>query len=129
MSKTSNYIRNESGFILPFTVLTITIVLFSLTTLLFLYEQEMIMTANIKDQFVIESLFSLAQYEKITNLTEDEPLPEPLTFNFSQGTVHMRYQPMTTYFRIYYDIETTNGGFYSLYQIYPWDLKQEEVNE
>lgn len=119
----------KNGFIFPFTIITITIVLFALSTLTFLYEQEVRMTANIKEQFVIESLFSLGQPHAATELKINEPLPEDETFLFSQGAITLSYFPHHSYFRITYEIETTNGATYSLYEAYPWAEEIDQADE
>lgn len=129
MNKSYSGMSKNDGFFLPLTVVTITIVLFALMTLTSLYEQEIRMTSNLQDQFVIESLFTLARVHAKTELAKSESLPPHETFKFTQGNVTHSYYANNSHYRIIYEVETTKGAAYSLYETYPWAEENNSVEE
>lgn len=124
-----NYMNNERGFIFPFTLVTVTIIFLVLTTLVSRFEREIVMTNNLQNQFIIESLFSLATNHKETNLFKEETLPNRKTYDFPQGKVTISYTPFDEYFQIQFLIDTTNGKQYTIYQSHFWKESQDEIDE
>lgn len=112
--------NNQKGFVFPFTILTLTIVFVLLTTLITRFEREIIMTNNVQNQFIFESLFVLAVDKKETGFAKEDKLPPSKTYMFEQGQVTISYTPYPTEFRVQFKMATNDKKKYSIYQSYPW---------
>lgn len=112
--------NNDKGFIFPLTLITVTILFLVLTTLVLRYEKELIMTNNLQNQYLIESLFSLAVNKKEINFIKSTDLPPTKTYDFNQGQVTISYTAFHSQFGIQFLITLKDRTQYTIYQTYPW---------
>lgn len=115
--------------IFPFTIVVITIVMIALMSLTYRYEKESIMTYNLRNQFTIESLFSLVEVNLEIHFKKDEQLPDKETYEFPHGTITVSYVPKSSYFRIHYYMTTNNGSEHSINQSYHWIDEDKGIDE
>lgn len=129
MKRNYKYMIDQKGFIFPFTLITITIIFLVLMTLINRFEKEVAMTHNLQNQFVIESLFSLALSEKETTIRKDAIFPPSEVYHYPQGQVTISYTPFDTFLRSQFLISTNNQKQYVLYQSDPWDesIENDEI--
>lgn len=121
MRRNYKFMSDEAGFIFPFTLITITIIFLVLITLTTQFKNELVMTDNLQNQFIIESLFSLALNKKKSNIYKDTPFPSKKTYHFPQGQVTISYTIFDKYLWTQFLISTNDEKEYVLYQSNMWD--------
>lgn len=121
--------NNNKGFIFPLTLITMTILFLVLTTLVVRYEKELIMTNNLQNQYLIESLFSLAVNKKEKNLIKGTDLPPTKTYDFNQGQVTISYTAFHSHVSIQFLITLKDHTQYTMYQTYPWAENTDDADK
>jgi|SRR5690625_139986 len=111
MKKYYDFTRSESGFILPYVLVIVTIVLIAVTANIKIYEQEFKVTHHYLEQIKIETLMQMAYvlFHKDYDLNEASQIRAE--YEFRSGSVDVTYSPITDepdtlYFVVNTDKET-----------------------
>ncbi|HLR75272.1 MAG TPA: competence type IV pilus minor pilin ComGG [Virgibacillus sp.] len=87
---------NNSGFILPYVLFIITIILIVLSASIHIYKQEINMTHHHIEQLKIETLIQMSIMAFKDDYLNDSLDSGSVTYNFPYGTVHTDYSVETT---------------------------------
>lgn len=105
---------NEDGFMLPYVLFIVTIILVVLTTSIHMYKQDTIMTYHHTEQLKIESLIQMGLMSLKTDHLHENIDQDKATYSFPDGTVHLSFLPSTEddMLLVQLTVYTKNGSSY-----------------
>ncbi len=95
MKKYYDFTRRESGFILPYVLVIVTIALIVMTASIKIYEQEFKVTHHYLEQIKIETLMQMAYVQFHEDYDMNEASQIRTEYEFPSGSVDVTYSPIT----------------------------------
>lgn len=125
MRRQSHFLRNQSGFFLPYVLGITVVIMFVVVTQVNLYQQDVKVTHQHIEQLKIETLVQMG-YQKFQ---EDHSVVDSNQFEvdyaFPYGTVNLRYKKLGDMdYNLHVDVLTADHSEYATYS----KMKREKLN-
>lgn len=94
MKKPSFIIHNQQGFILPYTLFVIAIMLFILTIQVTTYQNDIRISHNHQEQFKIKTLIQMGQEQFKQDIVSKQKTTGSVAYQFPPGKVSINYKQL-----------------------------------